>query len=189
MREHAGRERLRARARRWVPVIIAAAILWSSAGIALAHKGKLPDDAVTLVRQAAALLAQDPTMLGEAMERLDAALKTKNTAGIDLVKVQQDREALLARNMPATRRALAEAVPSGTSAPPPMSPGGAPPVAQPSPQGAASETRAAPPEPMAQMKMAEPLVVRYGGAPAETAIILVGAALAVVGAVSLRRGR
>jgi hypothetical protein len=128
-------------------------------------------------------------MLGEAMERLDAALKTKNTAGVDLVKVRQAREALLARNIPATRRALAEAVPSDTSAPPPMSPGGARPVAQPSPPDVASEPRAAPPDPMAQMKMAEPLVVRYGGAPAETAIVLVGAALAVVGAVSLRRGR
>jgi hypothetical protein len=189
MREHAGRKRLRARARLWVPVVIAAAVLWGSAGHALAHKGKLPDDALALVRQAAALLAQDPTMLGEAMERLGAALNTKNTAGVDLVKVRQAREALLARNIPATRQALAEAVPSGPSAPPPMSPGGAPPAAQPSPPGVASEPRAAPPDPMAQMKMAEPLVVRYAGAPAETAIVLVGAALAVVGVASLRRGR
>lgn len=45
-------------------LIIAAAIglAKASAGVALAHKGKLPTDALSLVRQAAALLAQDPKL-------------------------------------------------------------------------------------------------------------------------------
>jgi len=47
-----------------------------SADIALAHKDKFPPNALSLVREAATLLAQDPKMQGEVKERLDAALKS-----------------------------------------------------------------------------------------------------------------
>ena len=177
--------------RRVVIAALGLVLAQGSADIALAHKGKLPPDALSLVRQAAALLAQDPKMQGEVKERLDAALKSADTRGVDLVKVKQARDALAAGDVPAARRALAEAIPPGTPAPAvpsvesppqprvtPMPGPGAPPK-QPSPT----------PDPMAEMKMAEPLLVRFGGTSAEIGALMLGLALVVVGLVALRGER
>src|SRR3990170_6575899 len=97
--------------RRVVIAALGLVLAQGSADIALAHKGKLPPDALSLVRQAAALLAQDPKMQGEVKERLDSALKSADTRGVDLTKVKQARDALAAGDVPAARRALAEAIP------------------------------------------------------------------------------
>ena len=165
--------------RRVVIAALGLVLAQGSADIALAHKGKLPPDALSLVRQAAALLAQDPKMQGEVKERLDAALKSADTRGVDLAKVKQARDALAAGDVPAARRALAEAIP------PPGTPAPAVPSVEPPPQPQQSST----PDPMAAMKMAEPLVVRVGRTSAEIGALIVGLALVVVGLVALRGGR
>ncbi len=173
-------------------------LVGESSGVALAHKDKLPTDALSLVTQAAALLAQDPKMSGEAKERLEAALKSKNPRGVDLVKVKQALDALAARDVSGARRALIEATATpaaGTPVLPPRS-GASPDAASPSAPGpsssmpgAVAEQRPQVPDAMAQMKMAEPLVARYGGTPGEVTGVVTGLALVVVGFVMLiRRG-
>lgn len=159
-------------------LILAAILLAEMTGTALAHKGKLPPDALSLVRQAAALLAQDPKMLAEARERLEAALASEDARGVDLLKVREARDALAAGDMPAARRALTDAVIAGA----PMS---APPSGSAAPPPAA----ASPADTMAAMRMAEPLVTRFGGSPGELATLLLGLALVGVGVRALRRGR
>ena len=193
-------------AAKWSPQLILAVIvtlnvlLVGSIDVALAHKGKLPNDALSLVRQAAALLAQDPGMLAEVRERIDAALKATDVRGVDLARVRQARDALAAGDIPAARRALAEAVIPAASTPPapptqpvtPPQPGttpGTPPIGPLAPgPGAAQEQRAPAPDAMAAMKMAEPLAARYGGTPTEVITVLAGLALIAVGLVGLRRG-
>ncbi len=44
--------------------VAGAALVQASSGTALGHKDKLPEDALSLVKQWAALLAQDPKMQG-----------------------------------------------------------------------------------------------------------------------------
>ncbi len=146
-------------------------LVGESSGVALAHRDKLPPDALSLVTQAAALLAQDPKMSGEAKERLEAALKSKDLRGVDPVKVKQAFDALTARDIRGARRALAEAT---------AMPEAGSPVLPPRPQVS---------DAMAQMKMAEPLAAQYGGTRGEVAAALAGLALVVVGFVTLiRRG-
>ena len=180
-------------------LILAAAIglAQASANVALAHKGKLPTDALSLVRQAAALLAQDPKMTAEVKERLDAALTSRDPRGVNLANVEQARSALASGDILATRRLLADAivpVSAGTPAPsmPPSTSTTAgtipmPPAA--SPPGSAEAVRPATAEQMATMKMAEPLVSRYTGTLGESTTVLVGLVLVVAGLVMLRRGR
>src|SRR4030067_3019779 len=85
-------------------VLITAALLGLLPGAVLAHKGKLPDDALTLVRQASALLAQNPGMTGEVRERLEAALKSKKTEGVRLELVADALQALKQNDPPVARR-------------------------------------------------------------------------------------
>ena len=154
-------------------------LMGGSNGVALAHKDKLPPDALSLVRQAAALLAQDPKMSGEAKERLEAALKSKDPLGVDLAKVRQALDALTARDIPRARRALAEATAPSASGPP--SP-------QPSPGMVPGMGTAPAADAIAKMKMAEPLIARYEGTSAEVTTLLAGLVLVVAGVIMLRRG-
>src|SRR3990172_3292911 len=105
---------------RWVAAgILAAGLVGLAAGGALAHKGKLPEDALTLVRQAAALLAQNPGMTGEVRERLQAALKSKKPAGVHLDQVAEALRALEKRDVAGARRLLLAAImPAGMPMPP-----------------------------------------------------------------------
>jgi hypothetical protein len=180
---------------------VAAAILLVTvpAGTALAHKSKLPSDALSLVRQAAALLAQDPKMQGEARERLEAALASKDVRGVDLTQVKQALDALAAGDIPAARRALTGAVISGTAstaAPPEAAASGsgpaagmAPMTAGPSGSTVAQPAVSSPADTIAAMKMSEPLVARFGRSPGELATLFVGIALIAVGLGALRRER
>lgn len=54
---------------------------------------------------------------------------------------------------------------------------------------AARPAVSSPADTLAAMKIAEPLVARFGGSPGELATLLVGATLIVVGLGALRRGR
>lgn len=96
---------------RWIGVArtVAAVILLATVpvGTALAHKDKLPSDALSLVRQAAALLAQDPKMQAEARERLEVALASKDVRGVDLTRIRQARDALAVGDIAAAPRAAA----------------------------------------------------------------------------------
>lgn len=187
--------------RRWIclalTAVLGALLVQGQMDIALAHKGKLPKDALTLVRQAAALLAQDPRMIAEVRERLDAALQSADSGAVDLAKVRQARDALAAGDILAARRALVDAIGAGTPSPPgaparsvPLPRSGATPgtmpVGPPSPEpgGLPQQQPAA-----VAMKMAEPLTTRFGGTSAEVATVLVGLALIAVGLVVLRPGR
>ncbi len=195
-----GRTRAAQRRRSWAllgALAVGIALVGGSSGVALAHKDKLPPDALSLVRQAAALLAQDPKMSGEAKERLEAALTSRDPRGIVLAKVTQALNALAARDIPGARRALAEAtaMPEAGSPAAPTQPGtspqtASPPAPRPSPvPGVAPEQRPSVPDAMARMKMAEPLAVWYGGTPGELTALVAGLAFVVVGFVTLfRRG-
>lgn len=112
------------------------------------------------------------------VDRCAGARARTDTRGVDLTKVKQARDALAAGDVPAARRALAEAIPPGTPAPVVLS-------VEPPPQPQQSST----PDPMAAMKMAEPLVVRFGRTSAEIGALIVGLAFVVVGLVALRGER
>ena len=165
------------------------------------HKGKLPSDALTLVRQAAGLLAQNPGMRGEARERLQAALRSNQTQGVHMDQVAQALQALERGDLSSARRLLiASIMPAGMAMPPSgprraTAPAGPPPAPSPSallnPSGqmAAGEMRppVAPPSVETAMRTAEPLRPRFDSSPAEIVLLLVGALVAGTGVVTLRR--
>lgn len=181
---------------RLVMILVVSAVVVGSSGIALAHKEKLPPDALSLVKQAAALLAQDPKMAGEARERLEAALESKDARGVDLKKVKQALDALGARDIPSARRALVDALvaPAAAAPGPSVSPGAAPQTgppmaAQPASPGTAPQPQSTPANSIAAMKMAEPLVTRFAGTGGEVTTLVVGLAFVVLGVATLLRGR
>ena len=168
-------------------VLITAALVGLLPGAALAHKGKLPDDALTLVRQASALLAQNPGMTGEVRERLEAALKSKKTEGVRLELVVSALQALRQNSTTAARRFLME---STMAAGVPMPPEGV--------RGAAPRPAAqvpVPPPPRAQpsadvaMRSAEPLRAAYTGSRGEVGLLASAVVLIVLGLASLVRRR
>ena len=153
---------------------------------ARAHKGKLPEDALTLVQQSSALLAQNPGMSGEVKERLRAALQSKRPQGVDLKSVSAALQALDRKDTVGARRLLLAAItPAGAPKPPqgvaspapvsPMAPMTPPAVAQP-----------AAPSMETAMKMAEPLRTRFSGTGAEYGILGAAILLVGLGLVSLR---
>lgn len=151
-----------------------------------AHKGKLPEDAKTLVQQASALLAQNPGMAGEVKERLRAALQSKKPEGVDLQAVSAGLKALDNNDTAGARRLLLAAImPAGMPMPPqgvrrPAPAPSGPPSAPPAPSAAA------PPSMETAMKMAEPLRTRFSGTPAEYGLLAAAVVLAGVGLLSLR---
>lgn len=156
---------------------------------ALAHKGKLPEDALTLVQQASALLAQNPGMTGEVKERLQAALKSKKPEGVDLQAVSAALQALDNKDTAGARRLLMAAItPPGMPKPPravrrapaPSGPSTAPAVPP------AAEPAVPPPVDVA-MKMAEPLQVQFARSTVETVLLAVSLALIGLGLTSLWR--
>jgi len=170
---------MRLRRRLAALALLAAALALIPAGEALAHKRKLPEDALTLVRQAAALLAQNPGMTGEVRERLQAALKSRKPEGVRLEQVAEALRALDRRDMAAARRLLAAAtMPAGMPMPPPGPVGSAP----------AGEQQA-PPSVEAAMQMSEPLRARFGGSTVEILLLAAGIGLAGLGLFLLRPGR
>lgn len=163
-----------------------------AAGGVLAHKGKLPEDALTLVQQASALLAQNPNMSGEVKERLQMALQSKKPAGVRLDQVREALRALDRRDVATARLLLMEAIqPTGMPKPPEGPERAAPPSgAPPSPRAAAAP--AAPPSlPSVEvaMKMAEPLRVEFAGSTTEAILLAVALALIGLGLTSLWRSR
>ena len=176
---------------RWMTAgLVVAGLVGLSAGSALAHKGKLPEDALTLVRQAAALLAQNPAMTGEVRERLQLALKSRKPAGVHLDQVAEALRALDNKDIGAARRLLTAALmPAGMPMPPegpgrpaaqakvapPPSPAGPPPAVQLSLETA--------------MKMAAPLRVRFTGSRTETSVLATGLAFVGLGLFLLGRSR
>jgi hypothetical protein len=165
------------------------------------HKGKLPSDALTLVRQAAGLLAQNPGMRGEARERLQAALRSNQTQGVHMDQVAQALRALERNDISSARRLLtASMMPAGMAMPPsgprrssassspppapaqsvPQPPSGQMPAGEMTPPGT-------PPTIETAMRTAQPLRSRFGGSPAEIVLLIVGALVAGAGVVTLRR--
>jgi len=171
----------------WAVVLTAMLVTGSVAG-AHAHKETLPEDALTLVQQASALLAQNPGMTGEVRERLQAALQSKRPEGVDLEKVAAALEALGRNDRAGARRLLVAATapprtpkpPQGVRRPASAAAGGA---VTPAPRTAASP---APPSVETAMKMAEPLRTRFSGTPAEYGLLVVAAVLISLGVLTLR---
>lgn len=166
-------------------------ILVLVAGIApwaRAHKGKLPEDALTLVQQSAALLAQNPGMGGEVKERLRAALQSKRPQGVDLKSVSAALQALDRKDTVGARRLLLAAItPTGMPKPPqgiPRSSASAGPSAAPPVPAAAAPS--APLSMETAMKMAEPLRTRFSGTSGEYGVLIAAVALVTLGLVSLR---
>lgn len=178
---------------RWVLAgMIIAGLVGLLAGSAGAHKGKLPDDALTLVRQAAALLAQNPAMTGEVKERLEAALKSKRTDGVHMDQVADALRAMERKDVGEARKLLmASIMPAGMPMPPqgPRSSTPAPPASSTAPPAPSPERPAGPPPVDVAMKMAEPLRVRFAGSRTETIILAVSLALIGLGLTSLWRSR
>ncbi len=151
---------------------------------AFAHEGKLPEDALTLVQQASALLAQNPGMTGEVRERLEAALKSKKPQGVHLDRVALAVQALQRKDIATARRLLLEAImPAGMPMPAqgrgPQPSAAAPPPAQPSPPSSVEVA----------MKMTEPLQVQFGRSKAEDVVLAFSLALMGFGLTALWRGR
>ncbi|MDR5694602.1 MAG: hypothetical protein QN198_01450 [Armatimonadota bacterium] len=164
---------------------LALGLVFTLAGGSLAHKGKLPQDALTLVRQASALLAQNPKMVREARERLEAALKSKKPEGVNLSKVAEALQALKTSDIPTARRLLAE---STIAAGPPKPPQGPRRTAIPVPPPSTQPVPVEQPAEVA-MKMSEPLRSQFTGSAVEVAILVVGLVSIGVGLVSLWRSR
>lgn len=171
---------------RWIFAgFLALGLVFTLAGGSLAHQEKLPPDALTLVRQASALLAQNPKMVGEARERLEAALKSKKPEGVNLSKVSEALQALEKMDILTARRLLAESTVAAGPPKPPEAPRTAatrvpPPLIQSAPMEQSAEVA---------MKLGEPLRSRFTGSAAEVAILLVGLASIVTGLVLLWRGQ
>ena len=185
---------------RWgIVSLMTAVLLGLPAGGALAHKGKLPEDALTLVRQASALLAQNPGMTGEVRERLQAALKSKKPAGVHLDQVAEALRVLDKKDVGTARRLLMAAIMPAGMPMPPEGPGRTAPSAASTPPSAAPlpspPAGASGQPPVVQlsvevaMKMAEPLQARFTGSKAENAILASGLALVGLGLFLLGRTR
>lgn len=169
--------------------LLTAGLVGLGASVAEAHKGKLPEDALTLVRQAAALLAQNPAMTGEVRERLELALKSRKPAGVHLDQVALALRALDRRETAGARRLLlASIMPAGMPMPPERPrlsvPQPAPPLVRRSPAPApppVTQQPSPPPSVEVAMKMTEPLSVRFTGSPAEVLVAAAGLALMGLG--------
>lgn len=172
--------------------IITVSLLAAAPGAVMAHRGKLPEDALTLVRQASALLAQNPTMTGEVRERLEAALKSRKPQDVRLDQVAEALRALEKRDIAAARRLLtASMMPAGMPMPPegpgratlpsPASPSSAAPLGRPAAQPSGSQPVDV------TLKLAEPLRVRFTASTAEIVILVVALGLIGLGLTSLWR--
>ncbi len=183
-----------------VVILTVVVLLGLGGGAAWAHKEKLPADALTLVRQASALLAQNPGMTGEVKERLEAALKSRKPQGVDLKQVAAALAALDKRDVATARRLLLTSIMPAGMPMPPQAPGrAAPQAAGPPPPRAtvpASPPAAAESAPMgaqlsveAAMTMAAPLQVRFAGSRAETSVLIMGLGFVGLGLFLLGRSR
>ena len=180
---------------KWLIASISTAYLLAmAAGPVPAHR--LPEDALTLVRQASAILAQSPAMTGEVSERLKAALKSKKPQGVRLDQVAEALRAIEKGDIAAARRLLMASImpagmpmpPEGTRRPRPQAPGTAPSVPPPPTQPLAVP----PSQPQSAgvaVKTAGPLRPRFAGSPPEIAILAAALALIGLGLTSLWRGR
>jgi len=182
---------------KWLMIgAMTASLLALAAAAVMAHKGQLPGDALTLVRQASALLAQNPTMTGEVRERLQAALKSRKPEGVRLNQVAEALRALEKKDLTAARRLLIASImpagmpmpPEGSRRPVPQAPVAAP-SAPPVPARAPAVQPAAPPSVDMVLTMAEPLRARFTGSAAEIVILASALALIGVGLTSLWRSR
>ncbi|HEY6103926.1 MAG TPA: hypothetical protein VI007_11960 [bacterium] len=187
---------------RWMIGAASALILLAGASPPVwGHKDKLPTDALTLVRQATGLLAQNPGMRGEARERLEAALRSKQTQGVHMDQIAQALRALEGNDLSSARRLLtASIMPAGMAMPPsgpsrstgPSSPPSAPAPSvpqRPSRQAPAGGMQPAgtPPDVETAMRTAEPLRSRFGGSRREIILLLAGVLIAGTGLMTFRR--
>lgn len=173
---------------RWIVVgVLAVTLLNLLAGSVTAHKEQLPGDALTLVRQAAALLAQNPAMTDEIKERLEAALKSPKPQGVRMTDVAEALKAADKGDIASARRFLVDAIVSaGVPAASQDEQQGQPSV--PAAPGALPATRPSPSVETA-MKMAEPLRTRFAGSPVEDFLLALAVAFVGLGIVLLWRDR
>ena len=174
----------------WLLVVLTVA---AAATGALAHKGKLPPDALTLVQQATALLAQNAGMTGEAKERLQAALRSKQPERVDLQKVAAALPLLDRKDIPGARRLLISAITPAGMPKPPQDVRRTPASSTMPSTGARPEPSEQPSAPMLSMetamRMTEPLRVRFGSTRTEVALLAVAVVLIAAGFLSLWAGR
>jgi len=177
-------------------IVLTAMLIGFQGGIAEAHKGRLPEDALTLVRQASALLAQNPAMVGEVRERLEAALKSKKPEGVHLEQVAEALRALEKKDITGARRLLLGSIMPAGMPMPPEGPRGR--SAQPAPTRPPAGTLPAQPLPVqppqassvdAAMNMAEPLRARFTGTAAEIGVLAIGLVLVGLGLFASLRSR
>ncbi len=175
-------------------MIVVMALIAQIAPAAWAHEEKLPADALTLVRQASALLAQNPGMSGEVRERLEAALRSRQTQGVRMDQVAAALRALERKDPGIVRRLLTAAVmPLGAPMPPEGPRRATQPAARPVPMPA-PVTKSVPPssEPTSvdvAMTLAEPLRVGFSSSAAERVLLAFSLALIGLGLTIQWRGR
>lgn len=178
--------------RRIVMGVLAVVLVSLLVGPTAAHKEKLPEDARTLVQQAAALLAQDPAMTDEVEERLEAALKSSKPEGVHVDQVAQAMRALESKDVASARRLLTEAImPAGMPMPPVdlrRNVSTAPPAATITPSLPSAQP-SSPPSVEVAMKMAEPLRSRFTRTASEDLLLAAALMLIAVGLASLWRAR
>ena len=95
---------------RWLMVLAVVVLVGLLPAVAGAHKDRLPKDALSLVRQAVALLSQNPAMTAEVKERLEAALSSTQPAGVHMDQATQALRAIDRRDMSTARKLLAESI-------------------------------------------------------------------------------
>lgn len=154
-------------------IVLAISITSAAAASVEAHEGKLPEDALTLVRQAAALLAQDPAMRGEVKERLRAALNSKRPEGVHLDQVKAALQALERNDSASARRLVASSMMPAGMIMSPQRPGGAAAPSVPSSSPAPAPAPAPRPQTVeTMMAMAEPLRSDFTGSTAEVTLLV-----------------
>lgn len=165
--------------------VLVVTITGAISAAAFAHEGKLPEDALTLVQQASALLAQNPGMTGEVRERLRAALASRKPDGVHLDQVKAALAALERKDMTTARRLLVESIMPVGMPMPAQGRGPQPSVVVPPPARPSSP----PPSVEVAMKITEPLHPRFGQSTAEDIVLALSFALIGLGLTALWRGQ
>lgn len=90
--------------------LLAAAVVLVGAGPAWAHEGEESDKAADLIRQAIALVVNEPAKLADAREKVGDAREAKDQAGVDMTLLGQADDALAAGDVHQGRAFLEAAI-------------------------------------------------------------------------------
>ena len=90
--------------------LLAIAVVFTGAGPAWAHEGEESDKAADLIRQAIALVVNEPGKLADAREKVGDARKAKDQTGVDMALLGQGDDALAAGDIHQGRAFLEAAI-------------------------------------------------------------------------------